>query len=224
MNSLKNYQKTEKYPVYYPAFINLKNKKTVVVGGGDIAERKVLSLLKAEADVTVISPVITKRLEKKASDGKIIHISRKYRKGDIKNYFLVIAATDDREVNERIAKEAKCLVNVVDTPQLCNFIVPSIVKRGHLIIAISTGGISPAMSRTIRKEIEAHYKKEFQQFLKSLKLIRGKAFKHIRDNKKRTEFLKYAGSKTILALLRNKGCKTTINVLKNKFDKYCGNR
>ncbi len=224
MNSLKNYQKTKKYPVYYPAFINLKNRKTVVIGGGKIAERKVLSLLKSQADVTVISPVITKRLEKKASEGKILYISREYRKGDIKNYFLVIAATDDRKVNEQIANEAKCLVNVVDTPDLCNFIVPSVVKRGHLTIAISTSGISPAMSRTIRKEIEEHYRKEFEQFLRSLKLIRGKAFTHIHDNKKRAEFLKYAGSKSILSLLRDKGCRTTINVLKNKFNEYCGNR
>lgn len=224
MNSLKKYQKTEKYPVYYPAFINLRNKKTVVIGGGKIAERKVLSLLKAEADVTVISPLITKRLEKKASEGKIMHINREYKKGDLKNYFLVIAATNEREVNEQIAREAKCLVNVVDTPELCNFIVPSVVKRGHLTIAISTSGISPAMSRTIRKEIEGHYKKEFEQFLKSLQFIRGKAIRHIHDNKKRTEFLKYAGSKTILSLLRDKGCKTTINVLKNKFNEYCGNR
>lgn len=224
MNSLKNYKKTEKYPVYYPAFINLRNKKTAVIGGGKIAERKVLSLLQAEADVTVISPLITKRLEKKVFEGKISHINREYRRGDLKNYFLVIAATNKREVNERIAREAKCLINVVDTPELCNFIVPSVVKRGHLTIAISTSGISPAMSRTIRKEIEGHYKKEFEQFFKSLQFIRREAFSYIQDNKKRAEFLKYAGSKIILGLLRDKGCKTTINVLKNKFSEYCKNR
>lgn len=224
MNSLKNYQKTKKYPVYYPAFINLRNKKTVVIGGGDIAERKVLSLLRSEADVTIISPVITKRLQKKVSEGRIFHINRKYKKGDLKNFFLVIAATNDRKVNESIAKEAKCLVNVVDTPELCNFIVPSVVKRGHLTIAISTSGISPAMSRTIRKELEENYKKEFEKFLKSLQFIREKAIKQIQDNRKRTDFLKYAGSKNILGLLRDKGCKTTINILKNKFNEYCRER
>ncbi len=130
--------KTQAHNIYYPAFLNLEDKKTVVVGGGKVAERKILGLLNAQAEVTVVSPVITKRLEQEEQKGRIRHICRKYRKGDLKNAFLVIAATDSEDINEKVSRDAPCLVNVVDTPKFCNFIVPSILQRGPLTIAIST--------------------------------------------------------------------------------------
>src|SRR4030065_1234034 len=129
--------------VYYPAFLNLKGKKTVVIGGGKIAERKILVLLKTGANITVISPEITKRIAREKLRGSLKHIPRQYRKGDVKKTFLVIAATDSEEINKKVSEEAPCLVNVVDTPSLCNFIVPSVIQRGLLTIAISTGGVSP---------------------------------------------------------------------------------
>lgn len=175
---------------YYPVFLNLKNKGCVVVGGGKVAERKVLSLLKSGAEVTVISPELTKRLKKESLSGRIKHIPRRYKKGDLKNAFLVIAATDSNEINEKVSEDAPHLINVVDVPSLCNFIVPSVVKRGPLTIAISTSGVSPSMAKTIRKELEKLYGPEFARYLNSLKKIRIKAMAEIKDKKERERFLK----------------------------------
>ncbi len=205
--------------VYYPAFLNLEGKRAVVIGGGRVAERKILSLLKACSDIKVISPYLTKRLEKEKIKGRIEHIPRQYRKGDLKNAFLVIAATDFPIINERISEDAPCLVNVVDTPRLCNFIVPSIMNRGPLSIAVSTSGTSPALSRSIRKELEKFYGPEFNNYLKSLRKIRTKAIKIIRDKKKRGEFLKAIASEKMVEMLKVKGFKETKRVAEDLFRK-----
>ena len=191
--------------VYYPAFLNLKGKKTVVIGGGKVAERKILALLKAGADVTVISPKITKRIAGEKLKGSLKHIPRQYRKGDVKNTFLVIAATDSEEINQKVSEDATCLVNVVDTPSLCNFIVPSVLQRGPLTIAVSTGGISPALSKSIRKELEKLYGPEFTEYLRLLETIRKRAMKEIQNKKSRADFLKSLASEEIVKMLRQKG-------------------
>jgi len=190
---------------YYPAFLNLKGKKVVIIGGGKVAERKVVTLLKTGADLTVISPELTKKIEREKLKGRIKHIRRQYRKGDLKNAFLVIAATDSPNVNEQVSKDATCLVNVVDTPHLCNFIVPSVIKRNPLTIAVSTSGISPALSRSIRKELEKMYGSEFSEYLKSLGRIRTEAMRVIKDKRKRGEFLKAIASEKIIEMLRETG-------------------
>jgi precorrin-2 dehydrogenase/sirohydrochlorin ferrochelatase len=192
--------------VYYPVFLNLKDRRVVVVGGGKVAERKVLALLRCGADLTVVSPEITRNIEREKKKGGIKHIRRQYRKADLRAAFLVIAATDSPEINERVSRDAPCLVNVVDTPHLCNFIVPSVIKRGALTIAISTGGISPALSRSVREELEKIFGAEFSAYLKSLKCIRMEAMKGITDRKRRTEFLKSLASAEMLRILRKKGC------------------
>jgi precorrin-2 dehydrogenase/sirohydrochlorin ferrochelatase len=191
--------------VYYPAFLNLKGKKTVVIGGGKIAERKILALLKTGARITVISPEITKRIAREKLRGSLKHIPRQYRKGDVKNTFLVIAATDSEEINKKVSEEAPCLVNVVDTPSLCSFIVPSVIQRGMLTIAISTGGVSPALSKSIRKELEKLYGYEFAEYLRILKKIREKTMKEIKNKKSRVNFLKSLASEEIIKLLRQEG-------------------
>ncbi len=190
---------------YYPAFLDLKNKNSIVVGGGKVAERKAGALVKAGANVKIISPELTEGLEKLVKQGKLDHIRRNYRKSDVKNCFIVIAATSSPDINMKIASDAQCLVNVVDSPSAGNFIVPSSVSRGGLNIAISTGGASPAMSRTIRKEMEKHYDTEFSRYLRFVELTRKRAMKDIADNSKREEFLRYIASDDMLALLRNKG-------------------
>ncbi len=201
-------------PLYYPVYLDLTGKKVVVVGGGRVAERKILGLLKAGADINVISPHITKRLEGKKKKGKIRHACRNYKKGDLKSAFLVIAATNSLRINEQVSHDAPGLVNVVDMPDLCNFIVPSLVKRGPLRVAISTSGISPAFSRSVRKEIEKFYGPEFSHFLKSLRMIRKKALHEIRDKKKREEILKSIASEKIIEMLRVKGLKKTKEFIK----------
>ncbi len=207
---------------YYPSFLNLSGKKAIVVGGGKVAERKILSLIRTGAEITVISPEITKRIEKEKEKGKIRHIPRHYRRGDLKNSFLVIAATDSRAVNERVSQDSPCLVNVVDTPELCNFIVPSVIHRGPLTIAISTGGVSPAFSRSVRRELERVYGHELSDYLKLLKKIRAEAIKVIRDPKKRGAFLKAVASDDMLNMLRRNGCAAAKKAAKDLFRKTKG--
>ena len=175
---------------YYPILLNLKGKKCVVVGGGKVAERKALSLLKSGAKITVISPECTVRLKKENLTGRIKYISRRYKNGDLKNAFLVIAATDAGETNRKISEDAPYLVNVVDMPLLCNFIVPSVVRRGPLTIAVSTSGVSPSLARTIKKELEGLYGREFEEHLNYIKKIRVRSLAGIKNNKERTKFLR----------------------------------
>lgn len=205
--------------IYYPVFLNLNGKKAVVIGGGKVAERKILTLLKTGAYVTVISPEITNKIKREGLKGRIKHTCRHYRKGDLKDAFIVIVATNSSVINEKVSKDAPCLVNVVDTPHLCNFIVPSVIKRGSLTIAVSTSGISPALSRLIRKELEQMYGTEFSGYLKSLRSIRTEAIKVIKDQKERSQFLKAIASEKMIKMLREKGCIETKRVVKDIFKK-----
>ncbi len=198
---------------YYPAFLNIKEKKCVVVGGGKVAERKVLSLLRSGARIVIISPTLTKRLQMEKDSGKIVHINRNYEKGDLEGAFLVVAATSDDEINKEIASEASCLINVVDYPDIANFIVPSVIKRGLLTIAISSSGASPAMSRTIRKEIETLYTKDFSKYLTFLKKLRKKIVSNINDKNHRQKILKEIASDNMLNILRQKGYKEARNLV-----------
>jgi precorrin-2 dehydrogenase/sirohydrochlorin ferrochelatase len=190
---------------YYPAFLNLNNRKAVVVGGGRVAERKVRSLLKAGAVVKVVSPTVTAGLEKLNDQGKIRHKKKRYGKGDLRGAFIVIAATSSAAVNSKAAQEAEHLVNIIDMPADGNFIVPSLIRSGNLTIAISTGGASPAISKAVRKEVEQKYDAEFARYLRFVENVRGKAIKEIKDAKKREIFLKHLASAEILAILRNRG-------------------
>ena len=188
-----------KNKVYYPVFLDLTGKKCVIVGGGLVAERKCRSLIKTGTLITVIAPEITKGLRTYKVKGVIRHIGRAYRKGDIASANIVISATGSRETNERVARDAESLhklVNVVDTPDLCNFIVPSVFRRGTLSIAVSTGGVSPAFAKEIRKELEKIYGPELEGKLKAIGKMRGRAKKEMTGKKERERFIK----KTTLAI------------------------
>jgi len=170
----------------------------VVIGGGKVAERKCLSLISSGALVTVISPALTKRLESSKEKGLIKHKNREYRSSDIRSAFLIIAATDSEETNREISRDAMAadkLVNAVDQPSLCNFIVPSVMKRGLLAIAVSTGGASPAIAKAIRKELQQLYGPEFSRFLNVMRKLRMKAMKEITNRKERENFLKELSEK-----------------------------
>ncbi len=209
---------------YYPAFLNLKSRKTVVVGGGKVAERKVSALLKAGADVTVISPSITPGLQKELSRKRIMHLSRTYRRGDLRGAFLAIAATDSPETNRRVSKDAPALVNVVDVPAECNFIAPSVVRRGPLLLAVSTSGTSPAFARTLRKELEKSYGPELSEYLKFLKKLRAKAMTAIPEKDKREDFLKGLASGEVLKTLRSKGVGPVKDIVLARLAKFLKSR
>jgi precorrin-2 dehydrogenase/sirohydrochlorin ferrochelatase len=194
---------------YYPAFIDLKHKKAVVIGGGRVAERKVRMLVKANASVKVISPVITANIRKLKERGAISHIKRNYRRGDLKNAFIVIAGTSSAEVNARVARDAAYLVNVVDVPSRGNYIVPSVVNRGPLSIAISSQGASPAVSKAIRKELEKMYGPEFRNYLRFLALVRELAAEKISHKNSRERFLQSLASEKVFDMLRDNGFRVT---------------
>jgi precorrin-2 dehydrogenase/sirohydrochlorin ferrochelatase len=193
---------------YYPAFLDITGKKCVVIGGGRVAERKCSPLMRAGARVVVISPTLTQGLEAFKKKGLITHRGRHYRRGDMKSAFMAIAATDSSETNVKVVADAarhNVLLNVVDNPLLCNFIVPSLLRRGPLSIAISTAGVSPAMARTIRKSLKGLYGPEFSKYLRLLNTIRTKAMREIPDKRKRRVLLKGLASEKIMRILVQRG-------------------
>ena len=141
---------------YYPLFADLLERRCVVIGGGIVAQRKVTTLLRYGARITVVSPTLTARLAAHARQGKIRHVARRFKRGDLKTAWLAYAATNDRATNElafRTARRQRIFTNVVDHPSLCSFIAPAIFTRGPMTIAVSTGGASPSLAKKVRDEL-----------------------------------------------------------------------
>ncbi len=144
------------HTMFYPVYLNLNNKPVVVIGGGEVAERKVESLLGTGAVIKLISPTVTTRLDLLAKANKIQIDHRKYGHGDCDGMTLVFSATDDAEVSAAVFADATrtgALVNTADQPLLCDFIMPAVVRRGDIAIAISTGGTSPGLAAQLRRKI-----------------------------------------------------------------------
>ena len=144
-------------PAYYPVYLNLQGRRCVIIGGGGVAEGKIARLLESGAEIRVISPDATPGIQRMADAGAIQWEPRPYRPGDLAGAFLAIAATNSREVNRRIFDEAEArgvMLNAVDDPPNCSFIAPSIVQRGPVTVAISTGGASPALARKLRESLQ----------------------------------------------------------------------
>ena len=153
---------------YYPVFLDLKDKKALVVGGGKVAERKIETLLNCGALIRLVSRELTGKLELLVENGDALHVGEHFKEQDLDEVFLVIAATDDKKLNRRVSEAARkrgLLVNAVDQPADCNFIVPSIVKRGALLVAISTSGKSPGLAKKIRRNLESQFGDEYGVFL-----------------------------------------------------------
>lgn len=162
---------------YYPINLDIKNRKCLVVGGGAVGTRKVNTLLECGARVTVVGPGPTPQLFRLAKDGAITLKRRDYRSDDITGMFLVIGATDDESLNRRVSKDAEranILCNIADRPEVCNFILPSIVRRGDLVITISTSGKSPALAKHLRQQLETQFGPEYADFLILMGAIRKK--------------------------------------------------
>jgi precorrin-2 dehydrogenase/sirohydrochlorin ferrochelatase len=160
---------------YLPIFLDVTGRECVVVGGGEVAARKVESLLEAGASVTVVSPRLSSKLEALVARGTVRHVARGYQHGDLRGSTLVYAATDDPKLHRELAAEARALgipVNVADVPELCSFIAPAVVKRGALQIAISTSGASPAFASRIRRALEQQFGVEYAMTLEVLRAAR----------------------------------------------------
>jgi precorrin-2 dehydrogenase/sirohydrochlorin ferrochelatase len=159
----------------YPIFAVIEDKPCLVVGGGAVGERKVQDLLASGAQVTVVSRTLTPVLADLASRGKIAYLSEDFAETQVEGMALVMAATDDPEVNAQVsaAAQARAIwVNVADEPEYCTFIVPAQVRRGDLTLAISTGGASPALARQVREELQQHFGPEYGPYLNLLKRVR----------------------------------------------------
>ena len=161
---------------FYIACLKLTGRRCVVVGGGEIGLEKVEGLLACDGRVVLVAPEAVPELEALAAEGSIEWLRREYEPGDLEATFIVIAATDDTDVNIRVYEDAErlaMLVNIVDVPPLCNFILPAIVRTGPLAIAISTAGASPALAKRIKREIAEEFDEPYARLAVLLNDARG---------------------------------------------------
>jgi len=159
----------------YPLFALIEDRACLVVGGGAVGERKVLDLLAAGAKVTVVSRELTPGLAELAAQERLSFIQGDFTPRHLDGMMLVVGATDDLVVNQQVSAAAQArglLVNIVDAPELCTFIVPAQVRRGPLTIAVSTGGASPALARKVREELEQHFGPDYGLYLRVLQAVR----------------------------------------------------
>jgi precorrin-2 dehydrogenase/sirohydrochlorin ferrochelatase len=148
---------------YYPVCLEMAERRCLVVGGGPVAERKVAGLLDAGARLTVVSPSATDRLREWARTDRIRLRLREYAASDLAGHSVVFVATDDGLVNAEVARDARAagvLLNAADDPARCDFILPAVLRRGELTVAVSTGGVSPALARSVRDELGAYLDRE----------------------------------------------------------------
>jgi precorrin-2 dehydrogenase/sirohydrochlorin ferrochelatase len=168
----------------YPIYLELSGKRVVVIGGGSVAARKAKALLEAGARLVVVAPQISAPVRAVCQDTNAELIEARYAKSYIAQAVLVIAATNDRSLNERIYKDCQqleALCNVVDVPDLCDFYVPAVVKRGDLQIAIGTDGNCPAYAGHVRKKLEGLFTNEHGEFLGELERMRLKLQRDVAD-------------------------------------------
>ena len=160
---------------YYPINLDIGGRSCLVVGGGSVGTRKVQGLVACGARVTLISPEATETLQRLAATGRIRWHRRPFTEGDVAGHFLVIGATDDEPLNRRVHADAEhhgLLCNIADRPEICNFILPAIIRRGDLTLAISTSGRSPAFAKHLRKTLAAQFGPEYETFLDLMGAIR----------------------------------------------------
>ena len=151
---------------FFPISLEMRGRRCLVIGGGAVAERKIANLLEAGAEVTVISPDASENVARWSKNNSIQLEARCYQNGDLDGYELAFVATDDDRVNASVYQEGKSRgvwVNAADDPAHCDFILPSVLRRGDLTVAVSSGGQSPALARTIREELEIYFSREYEQ-------------------------------------------------------------
>jgi precorrin-2 dehydrogenase / sirohydrochlorin ferrochelatase len=190
---------------YYPVLLDLSGKKAIVIGGGKVGQRKIETLLEYGAAVHVISRDLTPDLQSLLKSGDIKLLAEEFDESLIRDAFLVIIATNDMTLNRRIsliAKEKNILVNSVDQPEECSFIVPSVIKRGDLLIAVSTSGKSPALARKVREGLEDKFGDEYGYFLKIMGRIRKELISSSMPEAERTRIFHDLVDSPVLELLR----------------------
>jgi precorrin-2 dehydrogenase / sirohydrochlorin ferrochelatase len=168
--------------------VNLKRKKVVVIGGGAVSERKIFGLLETGAQIEIISPQITEKLQKIVEEAPFISWKKKqFAPDDLMDAHLIIAATNHRQTNLLVKQSTKPhqLINIIDDPEEGDFVIPSVVKRGRLTLSISTGGASPILSAQIRKHLEETYDEKYEQYLEFLYNCRVFILENVHDPAKK---------------------------------------
>ncbi|MDP6923656.1 MAG: bifunctional precorrin-2 dehydrogenase/sirohydrochlorin ferrochelatase [Candidatus Scalindua sp.] len=193
---------------FYPIHLNVTGKRCVIIGGGKVAYRKACSLKESGADVVVVSPEVCPEM---VDEEGLVLIKEVYEECFLDGALLVIAATDDEAINKRVTLDAEkrsIIVNVVDYPERCSFIVPSTINRGDLCISISTGGASPAVAKRIREELEDVFGKEYKEYLDLLTEMRSLAMSSVEDSVKRRKVLQRLAEKDIFDAVKDEGVKS----------------
>lgn len=199
---------------YTICLIGLDSRQSVVVGGGQVATRKVEGLLSAGARIRLISPMLSPDLKRMVEAGEVDHLPRSYRNGDLENAYLVIAATNDPDVNRAVWEEARqrgCLINVVDDPQHSNFILPAVVQRGEMSVAITTGGNSPALARRLRERIERLIVPEYGTLAELLGELRPELIAGFPEGEQRLQAALRLVDSDILSVIQNQGREAALN-------------
>ena len=189
----------------YPVTLNLNNRRCTVVGGGEVALRKVQSLLAEQANVVVVSPALCEELQEIYQTHAFVWIDKVFEEKFLQDSFLVIAATNNRAINHQVSmwcESNHVLVNVVDSREESSFTVNSAVRRGDLLIAISTGGASPAVSKAIRMRLEETFGEEYAVMLEIMADARERAMDTIVDEKKRRAFLQQLAQMNLHEVLK----------------------
>jgi len=191
--------------LYYPAYLDLADRRVLVVGGGTVAESKIIQLVEAGARVLVVSPTLTTRLESMKQAGALEHREGQFDSTDLEGVVLVISATNDESVNREVAETASdqgVLHNVVDQPALCNFITPAVVARGELQISISTGGGSPSLAQRVKREVATLIGPEYGDLLLLAAEMRRRARDQVADFDERRALLHAFVESEALDLIR----------------------
>jgi precorrin-2 dehydrogenase / sirohydrochlorin ferrochelatase len=190
---------------YYPIYIDIEDRDVVIIGGGEVCTRKAETMLRYGARVTVVSPAFTEELEHWAGAGRLTLRRKRYEESDLDGAVLVIASTDDQQVNEQIAADCrrrKIPVNVVDVTPLCEFIVPAIIEKGSIQIAVSTGGRSPALARTLKEDLQRSIGPEYAEVNDVLGTLREGAKAVLPTDVDRKRFFDGIIARGILGMLR----------------------
>lgn len=202
---------------YYPIFLKVADRACLVVGGGEVGARKVKTLLSCGASVGVVSPEVVEWLDEKIQEGVVDLVGSHYEEQQLEGRFLVIAATDDVELNSRIARDAEkrgLMCNVVDYPQEGNFILPALVQRGALTLAISTSGKSPALARQLRRDLEERFGIEYADFLEIMGAVRSRLLKESQDSRANKEKFDGLVQSELLELVRRRDFAGVDNILR----------
>ncbi|MGA2108481.1 MAG: bifunctional precorrin-2 dehydrogenase/sirohydrochlorin ferrochelatase [Syntrophorhabdales bacterium] len=200
---------------YYPLFLDLTDKLCIVVGGGAVAERKARGLLNAGARVRLISPEVTRGVRRLARQGRIEVVPREYQEGDLEGAALAIAATNVEKVNMMVKEESKRLsipLNVADSPDLGDFIVPSVVRKGPVVVAVSTSGLLPVLARRLKEEIDLKLSADYLPYARRVGAFRRILIETVHDPGKKREILERVGRADVSEVSR-----MTLREMKKRF-------